>query len=121
MGEKRNCFNTATAYAVTRNNIFYVEGYALEPELLIPVQHAWPVDTNGQVIDTTYDDATDHVYFGIAFKRDFVIDMLAKNNRQAGWLVNWHLLRRQFRDPVLIEDAIRDAMVLVHQAPLRGQ
>lgn len=31
MGEKRNCFNTATTYAVTRSDIFYVEGYALEP------------------------------------------------------------------------------------------
>ncbi|MFB2561571.1 hypothetical protein [Rhizobium sp. IMFF44] len=78
MGERRNCFNTATAYAVTRNDIFYVEGYALEPELPIPVQHGWLVDTNGRVIDVTYDDTTDHVYFGIALKRDFVIDMLDK-------------------------------------------
>ncbi|WP_139015579.1 hypothetical protein [Ensifer aridi] len=113
MGEKRNCYNTATTYAVTRSDIFYVEGYAFEPELPFPVQHAWLVDANGQVIDPTYEDTTDHVYFGIAFKRDFVIDMLARNNGQAGLLVNLHLLRRQFRDPMLLEDAIRGSMALI--------
>lgn len=113
MGEKRNCFNTATAYAVTRNDIFYVEGYALEPELPFPVQHAWLVDANGQVIDPTYEDTTDHVYFGIPFKRDFVFDILAKNKGQAGLLVNLHLLRRQLRDPVLLEKAIMGSMAVI--------
>lgn len=113
MGERRNCFNNAAAYAAVREDVFYAEGYALEPELPIPVQHAWLVDAAGKVIDPTWEHTRDHVYFGIAFERAFVLDMLEKNGRQAGLLVNLHLLRRHYRDPALLENAIRGASVLL--------
>lgn len=79
MGPKRACFNNETAYAISRDDVFYAEGYAIEPGLPIPVQHAWLVDASGEVLDPTWDDTRDHVYFGIAFKRSFVAETLARN------------------------------------------
>jgi len=110
VGQQRNCFNNATTAAVTRSDLIYAEGYVLEPELSIPVQHAWLLDASGAVIDPTYADTTDHAYFGIAFRRDFVVEMLPKTKGQAGLLVNLHLLRRTYRDPALLEDVIISGM-----------
>lgn len=107
ISEPRNCFNNATACAVTRPDIHYAEGYALAPDLPIPVQHAWLVDSEGQVLDPTWPDTQDHVYFGIAFRRQFVIEMLTSNADQAGLLVNMHLLRKHFSHASELEEAIR--------------
>ncbi len=106
IGEQRNCFSNATNAAVKRSDVFYAEGYVLEPELQIPVQHAWLLDASGAVVDPTYADTTDHANFGIAFRRDFVVDILTNTKGQAGLLVNLHLLRRTYRDPALLEDVI---------------
>lgn len=110
-GRKRDCFNNAATVAHARSDVFYTEGYALEPRLPIPIQHAWLVDASGEVIDPTWENAKDNVYFGIAFDRDFVVELLKKNEGQAGVLVSMYLLHRHFRDPVAIENAIRGGVV----------
>ncbi len=106
LGPKRACFSNATPYAITRNDVFYAEGYAMEPEIPIPIQHAWLVDHSGAVIDATWDDTKEHVYFGIAFKQSFVSQVLTENGNEPGILVNMHLLRRHLRTPEAVEDAI---------------
>lgn len=106
LGPKRECFGNAAPYALTRDDVYYAEGYAMEPELPIPVQHAWLVDLSGAVIDATWDDTREHVYFGIAFNNSFVSETLAVNNNEPGILVNMHLLHRHLRTPAKIEDAI---------------
>lgn len=73
MGPKRNCFANALAYAVDRSDVYYVEGYAVDRQLGIPMEHAWLVDNRGSVIDPTWDDPEENDYFGIAFKREFVV------------------------------------------------
>lgn len=113
IGQARDCFNNATAYAVVRDDVFYAEGYALEPELPLPVQHAWLVDREGKVIDPTWKDTRDHAYFGIAFNQDFVRDQLVQNSGNAGILVNLHLLRRRYRDPLELEAVIRMASAVL--------
>lgn len=109
LGQARDCFNNATAYAAVRDDVLYAEGYALEPELPLPVQHAWLVDRQGNVMDPTWKDTRDHAYFGIAFKQEFVREQLSKNGGNAGILVNLHLLRRQYRDPLALESVIGGA------------
>jgi hypothetical protein len=111
LGEPRNCFNNAATYAVVRSDVHYAEGYALEPELPIPVQHAWLVDRYGRVIDPTWTDTKHHVYFGLVFKREFVLNMLTQSHGQAGLLINMHLLRKQFCLPGQLQDEIRRAIV----------
>jgi hypothetical protein len=106
LGQKRACFVNAASYAMVRDDVLYAEGYAMEPDIPIPIQHAWLVDRNGAVIDPTWDDTSEHVYLGIAFKRSFVSELLASNKNEPGILVNMHLLRQRLRTPDAVEDAI---------------
>jgi hypothetical protein len=106
IGPSRACFGNATPYALVRDDVLYAEGYAIEPEPPIPVQHAWLVNAAGEVIDPTWDGIKDRVYFGIAFKRSFVDETLARNQNEPGILVNMHLLRRHFHAPAALEEAI---------------
>ncbi|MGO7301377.1 hypothetical protein ACC718_32745 [Rhizobium ruizarguesonis] len=103
------CFNNATAYALERDDIYYVEGYAIDADLPAPVQHAWLVNAVGEVVAPTWDDSRDHVYFGIAFERAFVAEVLANNRNEPAILSNMKQLRRQFRGG--IEDAVSRAVV----------
>lgn len=106
LGPKRACFSNSISYAVTREDVFYAEGYAMEPEIPVPIQHAWLVDRAGAVIDTTWDNTKEHVYFGIAFTQSFVSTVLAISGNVPGILVNMHLLRLQFPTADALEDAI---------------
>jgi hypothetical protein len=105
-GPKGACFGNSMPYAITRKDVFYAEGYAMEPKVPIPIQHAWLVDRTGAVIDATWDDNKEHVYFGIAFKHSLVSEVLANNGNEPGILVNIHLLRQHFRTAETLEDAI---------------
>ncbi|MBW9051005.1 hypothetical protein [Rhizobium mesosinicum] len=111
IGLKRACFYNATAYAAARDDVFYAEGYALEPALTVPVQHAWLVDADGRVLDPTWSRTKCHIYFGISFKRSFVMEMLATSRNEPGILVNMHLLRRVLRTDQAVEAAILRAHV----------
>lgn len=105
-GPKRACFSNSISYAITREDVFYAEGYAIDPEIPIPIQHAWLVDREGAVIDTTWDNAREHIYFGIAFTRSFVSKVLANSGNVPGILVNMHLLRLQYPTADALEHAI---------------
>jgi hypothetical protein len=85
-GKPKSCFLNATAIVLVRDDVAYVEGYALDPNIPIPLQHAWLVDSNGRVIDPTWADNKGHVYYGIAFKRDFLADALSKAGGECGML-----------------------------------
>ncbi|MGO6791314.1 hypothetical protein ACCS70_35015 [Rhizobium ruizarguesonis] len=52
-GEAKQCFRNATAFALVRHDVTYVEGFALDPALPIPLEHAWLIDDKGQVIEGT--------------------------------------------------------------------
>jgi hypothetical protein len=114
LGGARDCFNNATRYAAVRDDVVYAEGYALEPDLPIPVHHAWLIDVDGQVIDPTWKETADHVYFGIPFKQQFLRDLLERNGGRAGILVNLHLLRGSRRQVVNLEE-----IIVAGIAPLR--
>jgi hypothetical protein len=106
-GTMNRCFNNATLYAVGRDDVWYAEGYAVEPELPLPVPHAWLVNSSGQVIDPTWPDTRDHTYFGVAFETSFLRETLVLNENVAGLLVNLHLIRRRHRGPGALENLIK--------------
>ncbi len=43
-GRAKRCYVNATAFALKHSSLFYTEGYALDPEFPLPLQHAWLVD-----------------------------------------------------------------------------
>jgi hypothetical protein len=112
-GKAGNCFANSTALACMIDGVFYAEGYAIDPELPIPIQHAWAVDRAGSVIDPTWDHIEGHVYFGITFELPFVRDMLERNNGEAGILVNFHKIppvRRDLRTAAAMEQVLKAAI-----------
>lgn len=111
MGTMRDCFNNATLYAVSRPDVWYVEGYASGPELSIPAHHAWLVDCDGKVVDPTWPGSRNNVYFGVPFTQDFVRSTLETNGGQAGILVNLHLLRRSNRGPGAFERVVDEGVL----------
>ncbi|MGM4913213.1 hypothetical protein [Rhizobium sp. 768_B6_N1_8] len=113
MGARGACFNNATINAIQREDVFYAEGYAIDGNLPIPIHHAWLVNEAGEVIDPTWGDTIDHVYFGIAFDRSFVLETLAANNNEPGILVNLNLMRRRLRAPEAIERSIAEGQVRI--------
>lgn len=63
-GPKRQCYENAGLLVLARPDLTYVEGYAY-PNGLIPVHHAWCVDSKGVVVDPTYDTPDQNQYYGI--------------------------------------------------------
>ena len=105
-GATKACYANATAYALTHRNLFYSEGYALDPAFPLPFQHAWLVDEIGEVIDPTWKDAEQHVYFGITFRPDFLIEMLKHSEDECGLLANQRLMRKHFSTPELLSAGV---------------
>lgn len=65
-GAPRACFGNAIAAGVLYR-LEYVEGFALAPTSgAEPVPHAWNIDGNGNVIDTTW-PIPGRAYLGVAF------------------------------------------------------
>ena len=104
-GPKRACFSNSVSYATTREDVFYAEGYAIDPEVPIPIQHPWLFDREGAVIDPTWDNAREHACFGIAFTQSFASEVLANNGSEPDILVNMHLLRLHYQTAEALEDA----------------
>lgn len=89
---KMNCFRHASKAALRNRDYTYVEGYAA---LIIPVHHAWIVDKNGFVIETTW-PRTGVSYYGIPFRTDWI----RKQQRESDypsiidqWTTDWKTMR----------------------------
>lgn len=67
-GIPKSCFRNALMLSVTEG-LRYVEGLAVSKKLLsvmFPVHHAWNLDEQGRVIDSTWPDAG-ALYYGVEF------------------------------------------------------
>lgn len=67
-GRDKHCFDNSYHIAIQNKGYTYVEGIAVS---LIPLHHAWVLDENGIVIETTWQDAGSG-YYGIAFDFKFI-------------------------------------------------
>lgn len=67
--EQKMCFCNAANHAIGDESLTYVEGYAIN---MIPCMHAWCVDTGGNVIDTTWRNSEDCIYFGVPFDTKYL-------------------------------------------------
>ena len=66
------CYRNATLQALNNKDRTYVEGYVSVHG--VPIEHAWTVDKEGQIYDSTINpDLGISGYFGIPFKRDYVL------------------------------------------------
>ena len=70
-GPAQQCYANAARLAFADDGLVYFEGFALQPGL-IPVHHAWCVDADEKVVDTTWSYHPDTEYWGIALQTGFV-------------------------------------------------
>lgn len=68
-GLPNHCFYNTLQMCLEDPSLTYMEGYA---GAIIPMHHAWALDSKGQVIDTTWDDPEGRSYLGIPFQTDYV-------------------------------------------------
>lgn len=107
-GQKRqcyaNCVKTVLRSPPGCEELSYAEGFAAaKAGQFLPMQHAWLVDQQGSVVDPTWDDTHEHIYFGVVFKTSFVIDMLGVADMEPGLLSTPVLMRRHFGTRGLFE------------------
>jgi hypothetical protein len=76
-GMPRACFGNALMLAA-RHEYKFVEGYAVPAleTVLIPVHHAWVIDSEGNVIDNTW-SKTGLAYFGVEFPQAMAMEAIA--------------------------------------------
>ena len=81
MGVPRQCFRNAARLALRKQGSFtYVEGYAVNTWVAdYPVAHAWCVEGEHFVVDTTWDEGAD--YFGVPFRAEYVRRMAGARRR----------------------------------------
>ena len=75
----RQCFHNTGDLVRRSKALRYVEGYAAKLSLGIPMHHAWAVDGEGRVVDTTWDNPEGAVYFGVAFPREQLAEQTPDN------------------------------------------
>jgi hypothetical protein len=74
-GVKKECFRNALLLAIDNSDLTYVEGWATS---IIPLEHAWCVDYDGNVVDPTWDDEVDRAYFGVAIPTTVALSIVTK-------------------------------------------
>jgi hypothetical protein len=81
MGAPRQCFRNAVRLALRKPRLYtYVEGYAINTWVADhPVAHAWCVDPEHFVVDTTWEEGAD--YFGVPFRAEYVRRMAGASRR----------------------------------------
>lgn len=78
LGSKKECFANASKLALERNDLTYVEGYAMISDRLpLAIAHAWCVDKKGRVIDNTWENPGVS-YFGVPFKTNYLAKKLSE-------------------------------------------
>ncbi len=82
---KQECYRNALRFVWNNPSYTYVEGFATTG--ILPVQHAWVVNENNEIIDTTWRWQPDALqtwrYFGVPFSIDVInaAVLISKNIR----------------------------------------
>lgn len=59
------CYGNAWKIMNNVSGLRYVEGYAMTPFSLLPVQHGWCVNDQDEVVDPTWKEAEHSAYYGV--------------------------------------------------------
>lgn len=72
----KDCFRNAFLRATSDRSLTYVEGYFMTDRLPLAIHHAWCVQSDGKVLDTTIRFKPDEqaCYMGIPFDTDKMIN-----------------------------------------------
>jgi len=95
-GTEGECYRNAYYLATENPDYTYVEGYAFG---IIPIVHAWVVDSNGTVVDNTWREdlveSEDRAYLGIPLKLSYVNKVIVRREKFGVldcWELEWPLM-----------------------------
>ena len=77
-GEKRDCYRNAFQLMMSNSELTYVEGYGISKTIPLPIPHAYCVDEEGNVVDPTWDDQEDCIYFGVKFSSEYTYETIMR-------------------------------------------
>lgn len=94
-GPQKQCFTNSYTLSVNEQ-LVYVEGYVLLPQIPIPIIHAWCVKPGSdKVIDVTSSDLVE--YYGVPFQSRYVVSQACATRYAGGlldaWLYHWPLMK----------------------------
>jgi hypothetical protein len=80
--DPKSCFRNACCAAIRSRKWLYVEGYALNGDVPLSINHAWLAkpDEPGAAFDPTW-NTTNAIYLGIAFRLEYVRKIYRQSNR----------------------------------------
>nr|WP_250807155.1 hypothetical protein [Neorhizobium tomejilense] len=102
-GMVKQCFANSQKAAVTAARgdgkpLYYVEGFACSGGLSVnlPMLHGWLSDSDGNVIDLTWEFPEHSAYFGVAFNSEYVKSKVSRrsidsllDDRRDDWRLLW--------------------------------
>jgi hypothetical protein len=103
----------------------YVEGYASSGDLgfTFPVLHAWLVDREGNVIDSTWKKPESSTYFGVPFNNEYVFAQIEKTSQFHSLIDHfpskWELLRDTAHAEIAVRKQDHDVVLSERHAGLR--
>ena len=75
----QGCYQNCQQLVREYPELIYCEGYALAPDVVIPIRHAWLIDLSGKIIEPTWNEH-DSVYLGIPFSTSWFQSVLDKRS-----------------------------------------
>ena len=96
-GRQKQCYENAYALLAQHPTLTYCEGFVLAEGVRIPVEHAWCIDEEGNVVDNTLRDPS-IAYFGIPFDREWAQQQIV---RGAGSLVDELLMAKEIPETAI--------------------
>jgi hypothetical protein len=67
-GPLGQCFENSILLAGRfKTKLRYVEGYAVDMDIGVPLEHAWCIDANDGVVDITWSGPRQCLYYGVSF------------------------------------------------------
>jgi hypothetical protein len=80
-GSPKQCYWNCQEIAFKRGNLTYVEGYAIAPQVSLPVAHAWLLTPEGDVIDPTW-NPPGTVYLGVPLSTNWLKSFLESRRQR---------------------------------------
>lgn len=88
-GEKKLCYTNAFNLVQRFPELIYVEGFGMSKNVPFPIQHAFCVNSEGSVVDPTWDNQEESIYFGVKFNWDYVVETILRT-KHYGIIDNWY-------------------------------